>query len=188
MGPQAILNLLTIRSSKLYFSSGRDFDHTRDRLHWNPHRFDSKSMISGRPVSRVLCPSLRKATAISLGRRSPGGSSSLPGGPNGRCHPAPCLALLPVGFTLPARLPAPRCALTAPLHPYLLRGGIFSVALSLSLRTAGVTCHRALWSPDFPPSSAVGLRPCRRERPSGRPEITHYHIGESRSLSVVHTE
>src|SRR3712207_6557293 len=29
-------------------------------------------------------------------------------------------------------------------------GGMFSVALSLSLRTVGVTHHRVLWSPDFP--------------------------------------
>jgi len=31
----------------------------------------------------------------------------------------PYLVLLPVGFTLPAMLPSPRCALTAPFHPYL---------------------------------------------------------------------
>ena len=39
------------------------------------------------------------------------------------------------------------------LHPssfILSGGGIFSVALSLSLRTVGVTHHRVLWSPDFP--------------------------------------
>ncbi len=30
-------------------------------------------------------------------------------------------------------------------------GGLFSVALSLSSRTVGVTHHRVLWSPDFPP-------------------------------------
>lgn len=59
------------------------------------------------------------------------------------------------------------------------------MALSLSLRTAGVTCHRALRSPDFPPTPAVGQGPYRRERPSGRPEITHYHTGESHTWSVV---
>src|SRR4029450_6782216 len=33
--------------------------------------------------------------------------------------PAPsCLVLLPVGFALPMRSPASRCALTAPFHPY----------------------------------------------------------------------
>ena len=30
----------------------------------------------------------------------------------------PYLALLQVGFTMPALLPRPRCALTAPFHPY----------------------------------------------------------------------
>ena len=45
----------------------------------------------------------------------------------------PYLVLLHVGFTLPVRLLEPRCALTAPFHPYLLRGGIFSVALSVSV-------------------------------------------------------
>ncbi len=29
-------------------------------------------------------------------------------------------------------------------------GGLFSVALSLTLRLVGVTHHRILWSPDFP--------------------------------------
>jgi hypothetical protein len=33
----------------------------------------------------------------------------------------PYLALLPVGFALPLLLPATRCALTAPFHPYLVR-------------------------------------------------------------------
>src|ERR1700761_5360280 len=34
------------------------------------------------------------------------------------CHPYS--VLLPVGFTMPAPLPDPRCALTAPFHPYCL--------------------------------------------------------------------
>jgi len=33
------------------------------------------------------------------------------------CHPY--LVLLPVGFAVPSALPHPRCALTAPFHPYL---------------------------------------------------------------------
>jgi hypothetical protein len=51
----------------------------------------------------------------------------------------PYLALLRVGFALPAKLLPPRCALTAPFHPYLRQyrsafaGGIFSVALSVSV-------------------------------------------------------
>jgi len=34
-----------------------------------------------------------------------------------------------------------------------MRGGIFSVALSVGSRPPGVTWHPALWSPDFPPSA-----------------------------------
>ena len=60
------------------------------------------------------------------------------------------LALLRVGFTLPLPLPATRCALTAPFHPYQHDGGIFSVALAVGSRLPGVTWHSALWSPDFP--------------------------------------
>src|SRR5262249_46353004 len=41
----------------------------------------------------------------------------------------PYLVLLRVGFALPPELLRMRCALTAPFHPYLLPGGIFSVAL-----------------------------------------------------------
>lgn len=40
------------------------------------------------------------------------------------------------------------------------RGGLFSVALSLGFPPAGVTRHRILWSPDFPP--AVALRAMAR--------------------------
>ena len=60
---------------------------------------------------------------------------------------------------LPCRrvLPPARCALTAPFHPYLRRGGIFSVALSVGSRPPGITWHPALWSPDFPPRSSQWL-------------------------------
>src|SRR3546814_16626735 len=46
-------------------------------------------------------------------------------------------ALLPHHFTLATR----------PEGPF---GGLLSVALSVGSRRPGVTCHRALWSPDFP--------------------------------------
>ena len=72
----------------------------------------------------------------------------------------PYLALLPVGFALPSPLPSTRCALTAPFQPCrhacARLGGMFSVALSVGSRPPGVTWHRTLWSPDFPP------RPCGR--------------------------
>ena len=59
------------------------------------------------------------------------------------------------GLPSPRLLPAARCALTAPFHPYLTAGkpsgGILSVALSVGSRPPGVTWHSARWSPDFPP-------------------------------------
>ena len=72
----------------------------------------------------------------------------------------PYLALLRVGFTLPLLLPAARCALTAPFHPYRSaradRGGMFSVALSVGSHPPGVTWHPVLRSPDFPPPPQHG--------------------------------
>jgi hypothetical protein len=112
------------------------------------------------PVSRVL-----SRAVISLGRRLPAASSDLPGS---SCEPdklatvarsSPCVVLLQVGFaeqpvTRPAGALLPhRFTLTARLRPTnqpQSRGGLLSVALSLSLRTVGVTHHRVLWSPDFP--------------------------------------
>ena len=81
-----------------------------------------------------------------------------------QCGPhltVPLFGLAPVGFTLPALLPA-RGALLP--HHFTLtrrqRGGIFSVALSVGSRPPGVTWHPALWSPDFPPP-----RPPRKTEP-----------------------
>ncbi len=98
-----------------------------------------------RPLSRVL-----SWTVIPLGTTSPQSSSSLPGSArrSGAAEPSPLLpylALLQVGFAVPLLLPATRCALTAPFHPYQHRfrhfGGLLSVALSVGLRPPGVTWH-----------------------------------------------
>jgi|GEM_PF-5728019 hypothetical protein len=56
-------------------------------------------------------------------------------------------------------LPAARCALTAPFHPYRAAsgvGGLLSVALSLGSPPPDVIRHPALWSPDFPPPAKAG--------------------------------
>jgi hypothetical protein len=63
----------------------------------------------------------------------------------------PYLVLLRMGFALPAGLLRPRCALTAPFHPYLPRkaaGGIFSVALSVKSALSE------------PPRPLAGMLPC----------------------------
>ncbi len=50
----------------------------------------------------------------------------------------------------------PRCALTAPFHPYREnRGGIFSVALALGSPPAAVSSYPVLWCPDFPRGQAT---------------------------------
>jgi hypothetical protein len=64
--------------------------------------------------------------AIPLGRLLPAASRDLPG--RRRENPPaivpkdmtgrPYSVLLPVGFTMPVPLLGPRCALTAPFHPY----------------------------------------------------------------------
>jgi hypothetical protein len=123
--------------------------------------------------------------AISLGRRSPVASSSLPGVQATRAASHPCLALLRVGFTMPSLLPATRWSLTPPFHPCLCFavargaiGGLLSAALSSALRRPGVTRHPALWSSDFPrpprgrPRLALASRSCqtalsRAVRPGG---------------------
>ncbi len=72
-------------------------------------------------ISRFLYPATRgpRVVAIPLGLTSLTGSSGLPGSDSetGRLI-LPYLALLHAGFTLPEELLPPRCALTAPFHPY----------------------------------------------------------------------
>ena len=126
------------------------------------------------PVSRVLSPPAEQVRgqgmAIHLGRPSPGASRDLPGRqPRKPGKRRPYLVLLPVGFTLPPPLPAARCALTAPFHPYPRSrrtggaGGLLSVALSLGSPPPGVTRHRVPVEPGL--SSPTPYRP--RARPSG---------------------
>src|SRR5213079_753679 len=80
------------------------------------------------------------------------------------------LALLRLGVTVPRLLPGARWALTPPFHPYpWIKGGLFSVALSVASRRPGVTWQSALWSSDFPRHAT----PTDMPRPS-RPTATRY--------------
>src|ERR1700677_1167189 len=74
-----------------------------------------------------------------------------------RCRPYS--VLLPVWFAMPFPSPDPRCALTAPFHPYLFRrgGGSFSVALSLGSPPPDVIRHRMSMEPGL--SSPAAFRP-----------------------------
>jgi len=58
--------------------------------------------------------------------------------------------LLQLGFAMRSPSLVCRWSLAPPFHPYPLRGGIFSVALSLGLPPLGFPEQLASWSPDFP--------------------------------------
>src|ERR1700761_8166954 len=107
----------------------------------------------------------------------------------------PYLALLQVGFAMPSLLPGPRCALTAPFHPYRppvaftvgSLGGLLSVALSVGSRPPGVTWHLIRRSPDFPPSPSPS---CDSSENSDCPADSrlHYLIHWLRSLVAISAE
>jgi hypothetical protein len=89
---------------------------------------------AGCVVSRVLFrplpgPGRRTAKAIYLdpalrtGSAEASSASGLPATHRSEPHHRRCLALHPVGFTVPAASRSPRCALTAPFHPYRRAGG-----------------------------------------------------------------
>ena len=112
--------------------------------------------------------------AIHLGRPLPDASRDLPGqwreNPPAETCPTyrPYLVLLPVGFTLPPPLPATRCALTAPFHPYL--GAEARQAVCFLWHCPWGHPRRPLtgtvfpWSPDFPPRRG-------EPRKSGHPTV-----------------
>ena len=113
------------------------------------------------PMTIHLGRPLLNASCNQPGRRS----ENRPDSENTVCHPY--LVLLPVGFTVPTLLPAWRCALTTPFHPYLHRsaGGLLSVALSLGSPPPGVTRHRVSVEPGL---SSPRLVSRAGARPSGR--------------------
>ena len=137
-----------------------------------------------KPGSVPAHPVRRRGMAIPLGRPLPDASRDLPG--RLARKPAfppqqerrPYLVLLPVGFTVPPPLPAPRCALAAPFHPrpQVLRP--WRADCSLWHFPWGRP-RRALpgtvfpWSPDFPPPGVP------RERPSGH--LTHGRCRSART-------
>ena len=126
--------------------------------------------------------------AIPLGHALPHASRDLPGWP-GRKRPRlparhPYSVLLPVGFAMPPPLPAARCALTAPFHPYPAAsrafadmpqrrdrwlGGILSAALSLGSPPPDVIRHRLSLEPGLSSQDAFRHLPCAAARPADRP-------------------
>ncbi len=124
-----------------------------------------------RPRSKVARQRHKKESAISrvlswatipLGCASPRSSSDLPGSPHAghmlrpKAPLASLFGLAPGGVCRAARRCRRRGALLP--HHFTLTGATcaalrryLSVALSVDSRPPGVTWHRALWSPDFPP-------------------------------------
>ena len=96
--------------------------------------------FSGTAVARRLKRSTRGSRRAGPARQGPLFDLAPGGVYQARPVSRPAGALLPHRFTLASWDPG-----GSPI------GGLFSVALSLSLRTVGVTHHRVLRSPDFPP-------------------------------------
>ena len=151
-----------------------------------------------RTISRFLYAALAShAAAIPLGRRSLPGSSDLPGSGNGASRSSsPIWSCSAWGLPCRHTLLRPRCALTAPFHPYRDRtppkrdrhqAVLFSVALSVKLACErappAVSRHAALWRPDFPPAPPVSRR---SQRLPVRQARIHYqgHSREPQASSV----
>ena len=116
-----------------------------------------------------------------------GSRAAYPGLGRGRRPLVPYLALLRMGFAMRPLLPAARCALTAPFHPYLYSpiggtiGGLLSAALSVASRRPGVTRHPALRSSDFPPAGEpVGPR----RRSLSPSSWTHFKVATGRPVGA----
>ncbi len=118
---------------------------------------------SRRSVSRVLSAPLRAlyghssgaCVATDLDATNPGGGPETPAFMFSHNAGRPYSVLLPVGFAVPGLLPAPRCALTAPFHPY---PRLARQAVCFLWHYPWGHPRRALpgtvspWSPDFPPA------------------------------------
>ncbi len=100
----------------------------------------------------------------------------------------PYSVLLPVGFTMPPLLPAPRWALTPPFHPYPAthaaharvaryvephgrRGGLISVALSLGSPPPDVIRHRLSVEPGLSSPAAFRHVTGAAARPADGPSV-----------------
>jgi len=176
---------------------------SRSRWHEAPRplrpnaRVNETSLPDYKPVSvpGALRPKKRSAAAIPLGREFLPGSSNLPGSPNGAgrsCSPIwSCSA-----WGLPCRraLPRPRCALTAPFHPYpdqhlatrprrYIFCGTFR-KIRFERIPPAVSRHAALWRPDFPPAIRFPVTPAAA-RPASSVSMIAYIRGAPLSAGSI---
>ena len=118
--------------------------------------------LDDKPVSVSPCG----AAVILLDRPLLDGSSDLPGSGNGAGRSSsPIWSCSTWGLPCRRPLPEPRCALTAPFHPYPAKytpGGIVFCGTFRKTRfkriPPAVSRHVALWRPDFPPARFGFLR------------------------------
>ena len=131
---------------------------------------------ASRTISRFLYPRLApRAATIPLGRRLLRSSSDLPGSRNGAGRSSsPIWSCSTWGLPCRRALPQPRCALTAPFHPYRLPCGNRRYIFCGTFRKTrfervppAVSRHAALWRPDFPPLPIVKMN--RSGYPTARP-------------------
>jgi len=137
------------------------------RMRYKPSSVPPARLGLPMPTAKIICldPSLRTSSALSS-KRPTRDELSLP-----MCR---CLALHPVGFAMPAASQPPRCALTAPFHPYPSSPRLWR-AVCFLWRCPGPGRRQperwalpttvAQWCSDFPPLSV------RQERSSAHPKL-----------------
>jgi hypothetical protein len=139
----------------------------RARCHYGTRLARCSVLWASRTISRFLYPLLaQRAATIRLGRRLLRGSSDLPGSRNGAGRSSsPIWSCSAWGLPCRRALPQPRCALTAPFHPYQLPCGNRRYIFCGTFRKTrfervppAVSRHAALWRPDFPPLLIVKMR------------------------------
>ena len=157
-------------------------------------RRETRRESARRPVSRVLCAPLGRATAIPLRRASRRAWRDQPGRQGGKpSHPPPrggsagrpYSVLLPVGFTVPPPSPGTRCALAAPFHP-CPRGMLLAQAVCFLWHCPWGRPRRPLagtafpWSPDFPPTAGQARRSAAVRPSGGRGDRARGGVGQGR--------
>ena len=105
------------------------------------------------PVSRILCPPYGRRRPFLWGRGRPRPRTTYPEGmARVIARRLPYLAFLRVGFAVPAPSPEPRCALTAPFHPYREPGGPWRSVFCGTFPGLAAGCR---WQPLRPEESGL---------------------------------